>query len=185
MTFSLFDGYNDYTNPTLFRKEKINVPLDIISEKLNKYILPLIELFNTGEIDKAINLVIENRDKFMMAIENIKTTRHYVDYIDIILIFISSSYDLLAQTGKRYLNELDINSNNKAKLDILNDKDKLLEDFNRLNNVASFTVDTVFVVNETMELKPEIEIYMKRFPHLIKMGIYDKLKINEIKNEIS
>ena len=175
MTYSLFDGYENNTNPSILITNKKPISLDGIYDILNKYIIIINDEFAEGNFDNAIDLVIKNRDPFMLSINKIRNDKETTDYIDIILIFISISYDLL---------EYDNNKRNEMKLSILNDKKKLLTHLKKLNNVSTFNIDKTLTINQTLILKPEIEIYMERYPHLIKMGIFDKLKINDIKNEL-
>ncbi len=154
---------------------KTSISLDGIYDILNKYIIIINDEFAKGNFDNAIDLVIKNRDPFMLSINKIRNDKETTDYIDIILIFISISYDLL---------EYDNNKRNEMKLSILNDKKKLLTHLKKLNNVSTLNIDKTLTINQTLILKPEIEIYIERYPHLIKMGIFDKLKINDIKNEL-
>ena len=184
MTYSLFDGYENNTNPSILMTNKKSISLDGIYDILNKYIIIINDEFAEGNFDNAIDLVIKNRDPFMLSINKIRDDKETTDYIDIILIFISISYDLLSTTAKKYLLEYDNNKRNEIKLSILNDKKKLLTHLKKLNNISTFNIDKTLTINQTLILKPEIEIYMERYPHLIKMGIFDKLKINDIKNEL-
>lgn len=184
MTYSLFDGYENNTNPSILITNKKLISLDGIYDILNKYIIIINDEFTKGNFDNAVDLVIKNRDPFMLSINKIRNDKETTDYIDILLIFISISYDLLSTTIKKYLSEHDKNKRNEMKLSILDDKKKLLTHLKKLSNVSTFNMDQTFTMKQTLILKPEIEIYMERYPHLIKMGIFDKLKINDIKNEL-
>ena len=105
---------------------KKSISLDGIYDILNKYIIIINDEFTNGNFDNAVDLVIKNRDPFMLSINKIRNDKETTDYIDILLIFISISYDLLSTTIKKYLSEHDKNKRNEMKLSILDDKKKLL-----------------------------------------------------------
>ena len=58
MTYSLFDGYENNTNPSILMTNKTSISLDGIYDILNKYIIKINDEFTKGNFDNAIDLVI-------------------------------------------------------------------------------------------------------------------------------
>ena len=188
MTVTLFSGYESNTNPSLFSDKKKTTNLhDTLKEKIDYLILPIIELFNKGLFDEAIELIISTRDTLQTILYKFEDQLLDDPIVGFYSIYIRSSFEMLSKTASDYKYSQDQVDKLKQRVEILDNKEKLKEYYDSFilkKQVGGLFSNIKVHCNTSIQFKPEISIYLERYEHLAKNGIFDKYLIEEIRKEL-
>lgn len=183
MTYSMFSLSENNNN--LFAPVEQISSTERLQMRAEGYITPITVLFYNGLFFEARELIIETRGPFMSLLyqfeeqfSNDPLVIYYVDYF-------KASFEMLAHVTTLY-------NADQSMIDKLLERVKTLDDPEKLkalckqeaNQTTGILNNITIKCTSVLEINDVYRIYMKEYSHLFKNGIFEKSKLDEIRNKL-